>query len=232
LKILVRILLGSLSIAAAAGAWRSGQRLRGNLLAAEAGGAAGGERRGAYVHRMERALELDPLQTNLAVRFASERAGDGDLEGALRTISGGSALNESLPALFLEGAILAEQHRSVEATRIFEKLQRISPTDRGVVQNLLRLRSGNEGGVKAQELADDADLRWPGAFDTLALLGNLQLKKGDEESAIRFFRAALAAAQPGEDGVVPPRAEPEVFDPVVVARTVRTHAAMTKTKHE
>ncbi len=164
------------------------------------------------------AARLDPTSWRAQMDVATALAREGKLDSALGLLVHVRRVRIPIDGLFLEAAIHAETGPRERAIEEFLRLARISPLDRVVVQNLIRLESFGAPRPEFSRIVRDAERLWPGSFDILVARGNLAAAiDQDAVTSARELLLAMATLE-GRAAEGLARPAPEVFGEPAVRR--------------
>ncbi|GEM_PF-6870769 len=222
-RLLIRLALAGACAVSAAAAWASVRYLSGSQIIyaiPHANESTTYAQAGYADLDLARGLKLNPMDWEGHVRRAGYLVVKKDYTTALEELRRSRQYYASIPALLLEGTIQAELKQFDEAIRVFEKLRRVSFMDRAVYQQLMRIYADAKRYDLLREVAIEADMRWPNAFDTQVALANVALEAG-YDVPLTFKHFILAHLSPLTEEARP---KPRAFDRVNVHEKVRTAA--------
>jgi predicted Zn-dependent protease len=162
--------------------------LRGLVLEAEGSADAA---RGAF----ERGLALDSQHTPSMIGLARILAESGDIADAVELLDRAYTLDAgSAEAGYLAAALLRDQGMQKEAEERFSELVAAHPFDTRSAVELARIRFSSSG-PSDMTLAAAQRAALFQTPDALALLGEIQLQRGDADAAVDTLRRAVATSE-------------------------------------
>lgn len=168
--------------------------------------------------RLTEALEIDPHSPDALTRRAEFYTLQKRHDEALGDLAAARQFSSGIRPLYREALIHNAMGRDGQARRTFERIRRLAPLDRTVVQQLLRMYRFDQDWESVGQISRDADARWPGVFDTTIGNGQQFLEPLDAELVLKYY--FLAFNLPGSERNHP---EPRVFDHAESRAVVETY---------
>jgi tetratricopeptide (TPR) repeat protein len=168
-----------------------------------------------FIEAVDRSLRITRIDPDIWVRRAGYAYVLDEREEALEALRAGRQFAQGMVAMTLEAGALRDMKRIEEATAAYERLHRLAPADRAVLQNLIKLHQDRGERRTVGRLAAEAEMRRPGTFDTLIGMGQGYIPDDDYELILKYY--FLAFNLPGAEVDHP---EPRIFKREVMRKIV------------
>jgi tetratricopeptide (TPR) repeat protein len=164
------------------------------------------DRAAAFEVRIRDGLRLHARSPDARVRRAGYLTVMERREEAYAELEAARRYGTGVSGYLLEASTHEKTGEIPLARAAFERLHRISPTDRSIVQHLLKTYSDGRDDERLRDLATRAEMRWPVSFDQSIALAHSYIAEIDAELVLKLY--LLAENAPNARSNAP---EPRIF---------------------
>lgn len=210
MTILTRISFAILMAASVAGAAWKIRHLRGDLITYQLKRADSNTTPAEAIYmegEMRRGLKLHPMAPDAIIRRAGYLALLERYDASLAQLGRAREYGTGIQGFLLEAEAYQRTGHPLDAIAAYERMRRIAPLDRSIVQSLIKLYSDTRRDGELSKLVAASDTRWPGGFDQLVAQAHLLIDDSDAPLILKYFLLAANATDARRPGP-----QPRIFD--------------------